>query len=190
MKKLTFPLIITASLLLACNNKNKNSQQAAMATPAEIAETRSELDKKMEELQQFSPYTIEQMKALLPVELDGDSATNIVAYTHMGTGFTKATYPLSDSTSLEVSVFDCGGVAGAGFYNAQFVNQLGNQSENAKEYTKMIDFKGEKAIEHAEKNKTFSSLTYTAADRLLVILEGKGTDADELKEKAKELKFK
>jgi hypothetical protein len=190
MKKSAFLFIFTASLLLACKNKNKNSQQAAMATPAEIAETKSELDKKTEELQQLSPYTIEQIRALLPAELDGDSAINMEAYTHMGTGFAKATYPLSDSTSLDISIFDCGGVAGAGFYNAQFVTQLGNQSENEKEYTKMIDFKGGKAIEHAEKNKTFSSLTYTAADRLLVMLEGKGIEADELKEKAKELKLR
>jgi hypothetical protein len=190
MKNVVFSLIIASSLLLACKNRNKSSQQAAMATPAEVAETKSDLDKKMEDLQQLSPYTVPQMRALLPAELDGDSAIDAEAYTNMGTGYTRAMYHLSDSTSMEISIFDCGGVAGAGFYNAQFVNQLGNQSDNEKEYTKMIDFKGEKAIVHARKDKSFSSLMYTAAGRLLVTLEGKGIDADKLKDKAGELKFK
>lgn len=189
MKKLCFSLIIAAGLLLGCNNKNKSSQEPEMATAAEIAETKTELDKEMEKLQQLSPYTIEQMKALLPVELEGDSASSIEAYSHMGTGFAKADYALSDSTSLEVSLFDCGGVAGAGFYNAQFINQLGNQSDNEREYTKVIDFKGGKAIEHFEKNRMLSSLTYTA-DRFLVILEGKGIETGDLKDKAGELKLK
>jgi hypothetical protein len=190
MKNLTLSLFFAVNLLLACNNRNKTSQGTQPATAAEIAEAKSELDKEIEELQQLTPYTIEEMKTFAPEELDGDSATSREAYSNMGTGFAQAVYPLSDSTSLELSLFDCGGVAGAGFYSRQFVDHLGNQSENDNEYTRVIDFKEGKAIEHFNKRKNFSSLTYTAADRLLVILEGKGIEPDELKDKAGELKFK
>jgi hypothetical protein len=186
MKNLSICLIIIANLL-ACNNKNKPAQPA---TPEEIAEVKSELDKEMEDLQQASPYTIQQMRDFLPADLDGDSASNKEAYSHMGTGFAQAVYPLSDSTAVELSLFDCGGVAGAGFYRRQFIDRLGDQSENENEYTRVVDFKSSKAIEQFNKRRNSSSLTYIANDRLLVTMEGKGIGVDELKDIASDLKLK
>jgi hypothetical protein len=187
MKNVTICLIITANLLLACNNKNKPAQPA---TPEEIAEVKSELDKKVEGLQQLTPYTPGEMDALIPAELDGDSLLSRSSQMNMGTGYAEAVYRLSDSTKLLLEIYDCGGVAGAGFYERQFINRLGEQSEKENEYIRIVDFKGGKAIEYFNKRKNEGSFTYTAADRLLVILEGKGIESDKLKDIAGDLKLK
>jgi hypothetical protein len=185
MKKI-FVCLIASSLFLACNNK-KNSGKNETASAAEIAETKSELDKKMEELQQLTPYTTEQMKAILPVEINGDSATTVEAHDNMGTGFSRAAYPLNDSTSVDIVVFDCGGPAGAGIYNTQFISQISNQVDNDREYTGVVDFSGTKAIVHTDKRRNNSSLTFLSGGRLLLTLEGKNCSIDDLKKVAKEL---
>ncbi|MEO5562595.1 MAG: hypothetical protein ABIR18_04150 [Chitinophagaceae bacterium] len=183
-------LIIATSFFLACNNK-KVAPATETSTNAEVStKDISEAQKKTEELQQLTPYTQDQMKALLPAALDDDTATILSASTNMGTGFVQAIYPLSDSTSVEINLFDCGGNAGAGIYNAQLVNQLDNQSANETEYTKAIDYNGGKAIEHFDKKSNNATLTYFTADRLLVIIEGTNTGIDEVKKIAGKLKFK
>ena len=63
------------------------------------------------------------------------------------------------------------------------------QSESDDEYSKTIDFKGGKAIEHARKDGSRSTLTYVASDRLLVTLEGRNTSVDALKQASGSLKF-
>jgi hypothetical protein len=188
MKHLSLCIIIAISLL-ACNNKKKAAIPEA-ATPAEVAETRSELDKEMDKLQQLAPYTIEQMRALLPTELDGDSTRQVEALNSLGTNFAAATYKLSDTTFVEVAVFDCGGVAGAGVYNSQFVNEISEQWEGANGYKRLVDFNGGKAIEQVNLSKKTCSLTYMDNDRFLVTINGENTDITELKDKADDLKLK
>jgi hypothetical protein len=177
-------------LVIACKNSKKSKPGAEGSdTTQTAAPIISDWQKKIEELQQLSPYTIGQMRALLPAILAGDSASSMDAGTNMGTGFARAVYPINDSATIELSLFDCGDNAGAGIYQAQFINQLDNQSETDNEYTRTIEFKGDKAIEHADKGDHTASLTYMV-DRLLVVLEGKNTGVDELKKIGKDLKMK
>lgn len=187
MKHLPLCIIITISLL-ACNNKKK-AVVPESATPAEIAEAKSDLDRKMEELQQLTPYTEVQMRTLIPRVLDGDSASMMSAIENMGTGFIMAIYPLSDTSSIEMSAFDCGGIAGAGIYNNQFVNEIGEQWEGVNGYKKLVDFKGGKAIEQVNISRKTCSLTYMDLDRFLVTVVGKNIDISELKDKADEVKL-
>lgn len=185
MKQLITVALIITSLLSSCNNRGKKTaSEAPAATSAEIQEAVSEAQQKTEELQQLTAYTPEEVRDLLPAELAGDSASKLSAYTNMGTGFGTAEYHPTDSTSIELSVFDCAGSAGAGIYNTQFINQLANQSGS----TKTIEFKGGKAIEYSSKNN--SSLTWLANERLLVIAEGRNMRIEELKEIAGSLKLK
>jgi hypothetical protein len=189
MKHLFAFLFIIGVLFVSCNNNKKNTQATEGAKDAQLAETSSpDWQKKIEELQQLTPYTIDQLRALLPSVLAGDSATGIETSTNMGTGFARAVYE-GDSSSLELNVFDCGGNAGAGIYQAQFINQLGIQDEGENEYTRVVDFNNGKAIEHANKETHAASLTYMH-DRLLVMLEGKNKEPGELKILAKGLKLK
>jgi hypothetical protein len=64
------------------------------------------------------------------------------------------------------------------------------QSESDEEYTKTTEFNGNRAIEHARKDNSNASLSWLAADRLLVTLEGRNTGIDMLKKAAGSLSFK
>lgn len=187
MKHLALCILISISLL-ACNNKKKNAVPVT-ATPAEVAEAKSESEKKMEEFEQLTPYTIEQMRALLPAEIDGDSTRNLEASNYAGTAYVTASYIANDSTFTVVSVFDLGGAAGAGIYKNQFINDLGEQKETATGYKKVIDFKGDKAIEQADTRQKIYVLNYID-NRFLVQISGTNVDISDLKDKAGDLKLK
>ena len=186
-------------MLIACNNNKKpgevtvTSEDGKTKTtiqPGDLAQTSDAFQKKTEELQKLSPYTLDQMKALLPDELAGAKRSKFSANSAMGAAFAEADYPINDSTELELKIFDCAGQAGAGIYSMQYLAMMNFQSESDNEYTKSIDFKGGKAVEHLDKSSNRATLTYVAADRLLVTLEGENTGVDLLKQAAGSLNLK
>ncbi len=198
MKHLLIPFFAAICLLSACNNNKKpgitvTSEDGKTTTtiqPNELAKVSEDFQKKTEELQKLSPYTLDQMKAMLPDELAGAKRSKFSANSAMGAAYAEGEYPINDSTKLELKIFDCAGQAGAGIYSMQFLGMMNFESENDDEYTKTIEFNGAKAVEHLNKSNNSSTLTYLAADRLLVTLEGRNTGIDLLKQAAGSLSLK
>jgi hypothetical protein len=198
MKHLLLIFCACAILLTACNNNKKpgvtvtseDGKTTTTISPADMTETADAFQKKSEELQKLSPYTLDQMKALLPEELAGAKRSKFSANSAMGAAYAEGEYPINDSTELELKIFDCAGQAGAGIYSMQYLGMMNFQSESDNEYTKTIEFKGGKAVEHHDKNSNRSTLTYLAGDRLLVTLEGRNTGVDMLKQAAGSLNLK
>lgn len=198
MKHLLLIICACAILLTACNNNKKpgvtvtseDGKTTTTISPADMTETADAFQKKSEELQKLSPYTLDQMKALLPEELAGAKRSKFSANSAMGAAYAEGEYPINDSTDLELKIFDCAGQAGAGIYSMQYLGMMNFQSESDNEYTKTIDFKGGKAVEHHDKNSNRSTLTYLAGERLLVTLEGRNTGVDMLKQAAGSLNIK
>ena len=188
----------TVCLLTACNNNKKpgitvTSEDGKTTTtiqPSELSQAADVYQKKAEELQKLSPYTLDQMKAMLPEELAGAKRSKFSANSAMGAAYAEGQYPINDSTEVELKIFDCAGQAGAGIYSMQYLTMMNFQSESDDEYTKSIEFKGGKAVEHLDKRSNRSSLTYLAGDRLLVTLEGRNTGVDMLKQIAGNLNIK
>ena len=191
-------LAFAANIVLACNNNNKpgvtitseDGKTKATVNTNELAAASDAFQKKTEELQKLSPYTLDQIKAMLPEELAGAKRSKFSANSAMGTAFAEADYRLNDSTDLELKIFDCAGQAGAGIYSMQYLGMMNFQSESDDEYTKSIDFKSGRAIEHLNKRNNRATLTYLSGDRLLVTLEGKNTGVDLLKKVAGDLNLK
>jgi hypothetical protein len=186
-------------MLIACNNNKKpgevtvtseDGKTTATIQPGDLTQASDAFQKKTEELQKLSPYTLDQMKALLPEELAGAKRSKFSANSAMGAAFAEGDYPINDSTELELKIFDCAWQAGAGIYSMQYLAMMNFQSESDNEYTKSIDFKGSKAVEHFDKRSNRATLTYVAADRLLVTLEGRNTGVDLLKQAAGSLNLK
>jgi hypothetical protein len=189
MKPLLILALIITCLVSACNNKNKTPGTDPAATTGETPATLSATQEKIDALEQLKPYTLEEMQAYIPAVLAGDSASSINTDNNMGTGFAEAVYQPTDSTSIELSLFDLGGSAGAGLYNARFVNEM-TEFKTELSYSRVIDFKGGKAIERMDGNENLSSLTWIANNRLLVELEGKNIGTDELKKIAGNIRLK
>jgi hypothetical protein len=198
MKHVFLLFCAAVCLLTACNNNKKpgitvtseDGKTTTTIAPNDLAETADVFQKKTEELQKLSPYSLDQMKALLPEELAGAKRSKFSANSAMGAAYAEGEYPINDSTEVELKIFDCAGQAGAGIYSMQYLGMMNFQSESDDEYTKTIEFKGGKAVEHLDKRSNRSTLTYVAGDRLLVTLEGSNTGVDLLKQAAGSLNLK
>jgi len=175
--RLLLCFIVVILSISACKPK-KNGAVLATDASDSTAQNISATEKIIDELQQLTPYTLDEMKSMLPVTIDDDSIATVSAQQNMGTSFARAVYALSDSSSVEINLFDCGGTAGSGIYSTQFINQLDNDSE----YDKTIDFRNGRAIEHVEKNSNNATFTYLANGRILVIIEGRNTGIEKLKD--------
>ncbi len=197
--KQTFLLFSAAiCLLTACNNnkqpgitvKSEDGKTTTTVQASDLAGAADAAQKKAEELQKLSPYTLDQMKAMLPEELAGAKRSKFSANSAMGAAYAEGQYPINDSTELELKIFDCAGQAGAGIYSMQYLGMMNFQSESDDEYTKTIEFKGGRAVEHLDKRSNRSTLTYVSGDRLLITLEGRNTGVDMLKQVADGLNIK
>jgi len=192
-------LFAALGILIACNNDKKSGEltvtsedgkTTASVDASKASQAVDAMQKKVEELQKLSPYTLDQMKAFLPEVLAGAKRSKVSANSAMGAASSEGSYPVNDSTEIQVQLIDCGGEAGAGIYSMQYANMMTFQSESEDEYTKTIEFNGSKAIEHAKKDNSSAVLSYLAADRLLVTLEGRNTGIDMLKKAAGSLNLK
>ncbi len=193
-------IVLSLGLLLgACNNQKKPGEITVKSEDGKTSTTVNtdamsakvdELQKKSEELKKLSPYTLDQMKAMLPEELAGVKRNSFSTNSSMGTAFARADYKLNDTADIELNLFDCAGEAGAGIYNMHFLVSMNMESESDDEYMKTIDLNGERAIEQGEKDNHRHTLTWLAGDRVLVTLQGNNTGIDPLKQAAGQLHIK
>jgi hypothetical protein len=190
MKHSFIACIVICYLFTACNNSKKPDPASANGQATEIkpAETMGAPSKE-EELQSLVPYTTDEIKALLPKELGGANLSDPSSGKVTGTAYAKGLYQLNDSMSFELTLFDCGGDAGSGFYKHQFLGILDRKPESEDEEVKTIDFNGNKAIEHYDNNSYRSTFTYVSG-RFLVTLESEFADIKALKKIANSLKIK
>lgn len=144
-----------------------------------------EKTKKMEELKKLSPLTLEQMKILLPAEIEGVKQSNFSASVQFGYGMASAEYLKKRTEGLKVTLYDCAGDVGSVFYMDNFWNNTNVQKETENGFTKSVDFVGGgKAIQDYKNDIKLSTMSFTIRDRLLVVVEG-NMPPDQLMEKAK-----
>ena len=192
-------LLIASMLVAACNNHKKishtekNADGSTTTTTMDVSDLSTSTDamnKKMEELKKLTPLTLDQLKGLLPEELNGIKRTSFTTNSTMGFAVAEAEYRKDDSTVIKLDIYDCAGEAGAGIYGLNYWTKMNVQSESSDGYTKTIDFMGNRAVETYEKNNNQYTLTYAAIDRLLVVLSGRNTGIEALKDAAKSLNLK
>jgi alpha-L-fucosidase len=199
MRRTLASLVVVSMLVAACNNHKKithtekNADGTTTTTSVDVSDLTNNseaMNKKMEELKKLAPLTLDQLKALLPEELNGIKRTSFSTNSSMGFAVAEAEYRKDDTTEIKLDIYDCAGEAGAGIYGLNYWTKMNVQSESSDGYTKTFDFMGNKAVETYEKNGNQYTLTYTGNDRLLVVLTGRNTGSDALKDAAKNLKLK
>ncbi len=195
MKRISYFLLAIAISLSACKSKktsvtSEDGKDTVTVEPNQMENSASDMQKQMEELQKLPALTLEQLKALLPAELMGAKQSNYSATSMSGASYAHADYKLNDTVKVSLGVYDCAGSAGAGIFSAQYLTMMNIQQEDDNSYTKTVDFMNQKALEHCEKNRMRCTLTYLAAGRYLVTMEGDHVGADELKQTAQSLNMK
>ena len=191
-------VVMLCSLGMAsCNNnpgkvtvKSDDGKTTATVDLSSAEKTTTEMQNKAEALKKLAPFTVDQLKTLLPEELAGIKRTNYNASTAMGIAAGDAEYRKDDNTVIRISVFDCAGETGAAYYSATYWMKMNMQSESDNGYTKTVDFMNAKAVESYEKSSNKYTLVFLANDRVLVSIEGENVPLDGLKEAAKSLNVK
>ncbi len=200
MKTICNLLLLAGLVISSCNNdKTKVSttekNDDGTVTKAEVdvkglSTKADEITVKMDALKKMKPFTIEEMKALLPETFDGVKQSNYNASATMGYAFVGVNYRKDSKNELKVQLFDCAGEMGSAFYASAFWTSMSFVQENEEGYTKSVDFMNGKAIEKYSKANNESTLTYVVGDRLMVVLEGKNMTPEELKAAAQKLNIK
>jgi len=181
-------MTLLLTVFIACRSdkkpvaENKDTAVKSMATtPVD------EKEKKTEELKKAPQLTLEQMRILLPGELDSAKERNYLASTQFGYGLASAEYPKTKSKGIKVTLYDCAGEQGAVNYFENYWNHLGVQNQADNDFTKTVDFEGGKAIETYKKDLNLSTFTFVIRDRLVIVMEGKNMEPEALEAAAKKL---
>ena len=146
-----------------------------------------EKTQKIEELKKASQLTLEQMRVLMPSELDSAKEKNYLASTQFGYGLASVEYPKTKGRSIKVTLYDCAGESGSVNYFENYWNYLNVNKQTDQELTKTIDFGGGKAVETYKTESNFSTFTFVIRGRLVIIMEGKNMKPEELEIAAKKL---
>ena len=192
-------LLFCAMTLAACDNgktitrTEKNEDGTTTTTSVDLSSMATHADditQKMEALKNLTPLSLDELKALLPEEINGVKRSRFNANSAMGFAMAEAEYQQDDETELRLAVYDCAGEAGSGIFGMSYWTKMSMQSESDDGYTKTVSFNGDKAVETYQKGNNESSLTYVVNDRLLVTLTGHNMDASTLKNIGENLTLK
>lgn len=196
--KTRLTLILAIGIIFtACNSKpsettitSEDGKSKVSVDLTKAGSNAEDMQAKMEALKKLPPLTIDQLKAMLPQELQGIKRSDFSANSMMGFAVGEASYKKDDTTSIKLMVYDCAGEAGSAFYGMTYFTRMNMESESEGQYTKTIDFMGLKAIESYQQSDNKYTLTYVNGDRTLVSIEGENTGLDMLKDAAKSLDLK
>ena len=192
-KKFIFCLMATL-LFVACKPKTTISSDdgntKVSIDVSDMQNTTDEMNKKNEELKKLKPLTVAEIKAMLPEELAGMKRTDFNSTSAMGFATGEARYNKDDTTSIHLTIWDCAGEAGSGFYALNYWTKMSLESENEDGYTKTVDFMGGKAVEDFKKYNNAYTLTFTSNDRLMVTIAGENIPLTTLQDIAKSMNFK
>ena len=166
MKKLVAGAAVIILLIAACNNNKKPGEitikgkdgESVTINTNDLTEKANELKASMEELQNLKPYSLEQMKALVPAEIMGTPQSDYEAVNFSGVSQASAKYKMNDSAKVKLSIMDGAGTAGYGMYNMRLLMNF--EQDNEREYTKSTEFNGTKAVENCKKKRNDCSFTF------------------------------
>jgi hypothetical protein len=169
------------------NKKTDDKTEPKDATVKSMTAPVDEKEKKTEELKKAQQLTLEQIRALLPQELDSAKEKNYRSSAQFGYPFASIEYPKTKGRLIKVTLYDCAGEAGSVNYFENYWNKLNVHNQTDTEFIRTIDFEGGKAVEAYKKDLNLSTLTFVIRDKLVVIMEGRNMSPEQLEEAAKKL---
>jgi len=195
MKRAITFLLVISTMIVACKSKDKITVKdddggKATVDVSEMAKNADKMKDRSEALQKLTPLSLDELKAALPEQIMGANRDNMEATKMAGlANFSKADYKMNDSTEVELTIFDCAGTEGAGYYNMAFLG-MSFEKDDENEYTKTTDFNGDKAIESCQKKSNHCEFTFFGKERYMVTLKGDNVGMDQLKKIAGDLNLK
>src|SRR6187399_2510972 len=195
MKRAITFLLVISTMIVSCKSKDKITVKdddggKATVDVSEMAKNADKMKDRSEALQKLTPLSLDELKAALPEQIMGANRDNMEAAKMAGlANFSKADYKMNDSTEVELTIFDCAGTEGAGYYNMAFLG-MSFEKDDENEYTKTTDFNGDKAIESCQKKSSHCEFTFFGKERYMITLKGDNVGMDQLKKIAGDLNLK
>jgi len=195
MKRAITFLLVISTMIVSCKSKDKITVKdddggKATVDVSEMAKNADKMKDRSEALQKLTPLSLDELKAALPEQIMGANRDNMEATKMAGlANFSKADYKMNDSTEVELTIFDCAGTEGAGYYNMAFLG-MSFEKDDENEYTKTTDFNGDKAIESCQKKSNHCEFTFFGKERYMITLKGDNVGMDQLKKIAGDLNLK
>ena len=189
MKKLLL-LVLSASLLAACNSDDKTVQKSETANEAKVKSAATPVNpvaEKIAALKALPSIGLDELSAWLPSQLNDIKRGNLTMSSNMGYAVAHADYDKNNKTNMRVTAYDCAGDNGADLYQTIYLKKMKDVQESEDGYTKAIDFMGGKAVEHYEKQNKITTLTYMANNRILVVVSARNFEPEQVREAAEKL---
>jgi hypothetical protein len=190
--KISFSIIgICVLAIMSCNNgANKNTDSATNNDKTSILDKVENISKmgeiaeastaRMEELKKIPPVSNDALKLFFKEEVAGIKRSSFSVQNSMGYAVGEATYKKNDSAAYKISIYDCAGEMGSGFYSLMAMTKLNIETEDENGYEKTIDFMGTKALKSYKNYNEHYSLSFIAAERFWVQADGDHTSFENL----------
>lgn len=167
-----------------CNNDSSSGEESTQTTDTSSTKdngggtTGNKEEDIKEKLANQAPISGDDLKLMLPKQIQGGSAENLDYSSSTGATVATADYIINDSTKVQLSLVDCSGPAGSGFYATQYQDRV---ASGGAEGIKIISFRGSSAILESTAGSPETSLTWFDGNRYLLTLYGGNISEEELK---------
>jgi hypothetical protein len=180
--------------MLACSGNqatNADQEDSNSEEPAaNITEAIQQVQNQAAQLQEGEPLPFRELQEVLPKKLNGLERTSKSGQTNGAIGFkisqAEAKYQTDDGESIEVEIFDTGGLKMGLMSMAAWASlEMDQEDDNGYERTSTIQ--GFKAFEKYNKRSQRSELSLLVKERFVVKATGKNMEMKTLKNAVKAL---
>jgi hypothetical protein len=195
--RLLFQFILPLSLLLmACQGgsgpetiRTDSLPVVQPARPDPMNGQEEALQKMAEDLGSLKPDEPSKLKAMLPALLMGGTKLAEEAGENNGVPMALARYKINDTILVELTIYDCAGPAGAGYFNTHFAALASARGETDQEYTRGVELGSQRGFEQGEKSGGLTTLTWMVNRRYLTTLNGTRVGPAALRQAASSIRF-
>jgi len=195
-------LILSGSLFISCGNSNKSTEEGetedtgiiekisgtadAVKGLSALEETMKDIQAQTDALKTKTPLSNDELKKILPEELDGlkRKSIRLGESASLGVSSADASYSNEDkSKTIDISIMDGAGESASSIAALAFMGyNVDSEEINENRTEKTTDFKGQRAKltesqDHGEQN---AKIEWIQKKRYLMKLEGKGYSIDQL----------
>lgn len=193
MNTKSISVLICFCILAIVSCKNGNSEKSGNTSSNDktsvfqkveninkLSEIADESNKRIEELKKIPAVSNDALKSFFKEEIVGIKRSSFSVQNSMGYAVGQATYKKNDTAEYRISIYDCAGEMGSGFYSMMAMTRLNIETEDENGYEKTIDFMGSKALKSYKKYNEHFSLSFISAERFWVQAEGDHTSFQDL----------
>jgi hypothetical protein len=190
--KIIFPFIgICLLAILSCKSSTKKGTDNTIDNDktsvldkveniSKMGEIAEESNKRTEELKKMQTVSNDALKSFFKEEIAGIKRSSFSVQNSMGYAIGQASYKKNDSIEYKIIINDCAGEMGSGFYTLMAMTKLNIETEDENGYTKTIDFMGDKAVKSYKNYDQQCSISFIAAARFWVQIDGTHTNFEDL----------